>query len=91
MGIRRIDKGQCGCNNWIDVVKDLWQKMQGVVRSIVADGMTFNPDGNGRVTMPGILSDIRLTSMPEYWIMSIDKSISDVILIDEGTYYTLEV
>ena len=62
-----------------------------MITKIKADGNTYYPDGDGQVTLPGILSDVQLMDMLNFWIMSIDTEVSSLTLTDNTTYYTLEV
>lgn len=81
----------CGCDSWKMKIKELWENYQEVVRSIRAGDTSYYPDGDGQVSLPGILSDVQLTDMFNFWIMSIDTQVSSLTLTDNTTYYTLEV
>ena len=81
----------CCCNDWKNKLQELWEKYQGVVRSVKAGGTAYYPDGDGQVSMPGILSDIELVDMGTYWNAAIDTEISSISLTDNTSYWTLEV
>ena len=87
----KITGNDCCCSDWKSVIKELWAKYQNVITKIKADGNTYYPDGDGQVTLPGILSDVQLMDMLNFWIMSIDTEVSSLTLTDNTTYYTLEV
>lgn len=80
----------CG-NDWKNIVKQLWEKYQEIVRGIRADGREYWPDGSGMVELPGILSDIELVDMGSYWNAVIDTSISSISLSEDTGYWVLEV
>lgn len=53
--MRVVPRGRsCGCdpcNDWRAIVKELWNKYQNVVKSVIVNGTRLSPDGNGDVTM----------------------------------------
>ena len=81
----------CGCDSWKMKIKELWENYQEVVRSIHADDTTYYPDGDGQVTLPGILANASLTDMATYWLFSVNADAEELSLTDNTTYYTLEV
>jgi len=84
-------KDCCGCGDWKSMLKELWEKYQGAVRSIKAAGQSFYPDGDGQVDLPGMLTDLELVDMGTYWNAVIDTDISSISLTDEGTYWELSI
>ena len=87
----KIKSDDCCCSDWKSVIKELWAKYQNVITKIKADGKTYYPDGDGQVELPGILSDLELVDMGEYWNAVIDTSISSISLTDKTNYWTLAV
>lgn len=87
----KIIGNDCCCSDWKSIIKELWAKYQNMVTSIKADGKTFYPDGNGQVSMPGLLTDLELVDMGAYWNAVIDTDISTITLTDETDYWTLAV
>lgn len=81
----------CGCDSWKMKIKELWENYQEVVRSIRADDTTYYPDGDGQVSLPGILANASLTNMATYWLFSVNADAEELSLTDNTTYYTLEV
>ena len=79
------------CNDWKEKLKFLWERYREVVRAVKADARTYWPDGEGIVTLPGILSIVQLTDMQTYWLFSVDVDADELSLTDKTTYWTLEV
>ena len=84
-------KDCCGCGDWKSMLKELWEKYQGAVRSVKAGQQTFYPDGDGQVDMPGMLTDLELVDMGTYWNAVIETEISSISLTDKDTYWELMI
>ena len=87
----KIMGNDCCCSDWKSVIKELWAKYQNVVTKIKADGNTYYPDSDGQVELPGMLTDLELVDMGEYWNAVIDTDISTISLTDETDYWTLAI
>lgn len=92
-----IRRPGCGCdpcaNDWKLMIKQLWERYQGVVRRITMGGRTYEPDGDGRVILPAYeepVIGVRLLDMSEFWTL-ITFNDDVVRLTDNGTYWTMEV
>lgn len=92
MTVRRkgTDCDPC-CNDWKEKLKFLWERYRNAVLGIKADSEVYRPDGEGIVTMPGILGSVTLTDFGDYYNMRVAQDIEAVSLEDNTDYWTLEV
>lgn len=88
MSIHRCDP--CS-SDWKAKIAELWEKYQNVVKVISAEGTLYYPDGDGKVSLPGILSDVFLYDMASYFTLIIDTDVSTMNLIDKTNYWQLTI
>ena len=88
-----IGKGSCSpcCNDWKLKIKKLWENYQEIVTSIRAGNVSYYPDGQGQISLPGILSDVYLYNMMSYFTLVIDTDLSTMNLEDKTSYWTLTI
>lgn len=92
----KIKRPGCECdpcaNDWKLKIRELWERYQTTIRTIMMGGVEYNPDGDGRVVLPlqEIVAGVALTDMSDYWSLT---TINDDImkLTDKVTYWTMEV
>ena len=81
----------CCCTSWKDIVKELWEKYQGVVKKITFNGQDYYPDGDGDVDIGLVVKGaISLKNNDDYWTLSLVDS-QNATLKDMGTFWQLEV
>ena len=86
-----IKRKDCCCTSWKDIVKELWEKYQGVVKKITFNGRDYYPDGEGDVNIDLIVKGaISLKDKGTYWTLTLVDS-QNATLTDKGTYWELEV
>lgn len=91
-----IKRPECGCdpcaNDWKLKIRELWEKYQTTIRTIMMGGVEYNPDGDGRVVLPVTenVSGVALLDMSSYWTLNAFND--DIVrLTDNDTYWTMEV
>jgi len=84
-------QNDCCCTSWKDIVKQLWEKYQEIIKVIRFNGKDYYPNGDGRVEIPvRIGGAISLTDMETYWTLAVVES--ETATLTEGEHYwTLEV
>ena len=56
-----LRKGRnCCCNDWKDQIKQLWEKYQGVIKTIKSGGTVIYPDGNGQADITALIEPIMI-------------------------------
>lgn len=86
-----IKRKDCCCTSWKDVVKELWEKYQGVIIKIKFAGKVYTPDGDGEVDIPlKIGGAIAIADNDTYYTLTVVDS-KTATLTDKGTYWELEV
>ena len=85
-------KDCCGCSDWKQMLKELWEKYQGTVRGIKVGNVTVYPDGNGTAILPELDLDtgVGLIDLSSYWVM-ITTPGGNATLTNKTTYYQLDV
>ena len=84
-----------GCDpcktDWKSKINELWERYQDVVRTVQVSNVKRYPDGDGNVTIPGLVSDVLLTDMQTYYNLTIDTDIANVGLTDMTSYWNLTI
>lgn len=91
-----IKRPGCGCdpcaNDWKLKIRELWERYQTTIRTIMMGGKEYKPDGDGRVVLPlpEPVNGVALYDLTDYW--SLYTANDDIVkLTDKGTYWTMEV
>ena len=79
-----IRRSECACDNWRDVVKELWQRSQSMITGIKIDADTVRPDGQGIADITSDLNDAIDAKLGEY---ATQDDISEAV---EGIMDTLD-
>ena len=82
----------CCCNDWMNVIKTIWARVQGMVTSIHYAGNDYYPDGDGKIDLPTpiVTGFVSLFIGDDYCVLATAEG-ANATLTDKTTYWTLEV
>lgn len=92
-----IKRPGCGCdpcaNDWKLKIRELWERYNQTIKTIMMGGVEYHPDGDGRVVLPWqeeSVTGVTIYNMTDYWrLVAYNDDI--ITLTNKTTYWTMEV